>query len=177
MDSKPNSNQQQIYNCFAQLLDYPTPGYVEKISTCIDLLKAEYETAVSFMVDFQARVESLPMTRLEEVYTETFDINPACHIFAGHILFGESFKRNAFMASLAEEYQGRGFDTGKELADYIPLLLRFISVSDDTFANDIEVDCLVPVFQKMNANFPDDATNPYVPLLRSVSVVLEKAKA
>ena len=177
MSNKPNDNQQQIYACFAQLLNYPTSGYMEKIGIATDLLKVDYATTVPLMTDFQARIESIEMGRLEEVYTNTFDINPACHIFAGHILFGESFKRNAFMAVLAEEYEKREFAIGKELVDHIPLLLRFLSVSqpDDEFINDLAVDCLVPVFQKMNGNFPDDATNPYVPLLRSVSIFLEKS--
>lgn len=177
MSNELNDNQQQqIYACFAQLLDYPTPGYIESINTCIDLLKADYATAATLVADFQNRIKAIPMSRLEEVYTETFDINPACHIFAGHILFGESFKRNAFMASLAEEYQERNFSTGKELVDHIPLLLKFLSISspDDAFTEDLAADCLVPVFQKMNTNFPDDAANPYMPLLRSVSIVLEK---
>lgn len=176
MKNEPNQ-QQQIYHCFSQLLDYPTPSLVEHTGTCIDLLKPDYFDSAELLANFLFRIENLPLSRLEEVYTETFDINPACHIFAGHILFGESFKRNAFMTALAEEYQKRDFDTGKELVDHIPILLKFLSnfKLDDAFIQDLISDCLVPVFKKMNANFKDDATNPYVPLLRSVSVVLEKA--
>ncbi len=164
----------QIYRCFSLLLDYPTVNLVEQTKTSIDLLKKEY--SVEQMLNFLSFVESTPLGRLEEVYTSTFDINPACHIFAGHILFGESFKRGAFMAALSEEYQTRHFDAGKELADHIPVLFRFLSTldSNDTFANELIKDCLIPVFEKMNANFDDDSPNPYIPILDGVLVVLKK---
>ena len=165
--------RKQIYRCFSQLLDYPTISLVEQTKICIDLLKTEY--SVEHMLNFLSFVESTPLGRLEEVYTNTFDINPACHIFAGHILFGESFKRGAFMAALSEEYQTRQFDAGKELADHIPVLFRFLNTldSNDTFANELIKDCLIPVFEKMNANFDDASPNPYIPVLESVLIVLK----
>ncbi|RKZ60117.1 MAG: hypothetical protein DRR08_12145 [Candidatus Parabeggiatoa sp. nov. 2] len=172
------NRQPQIYRCLSSLLDYPTPNLVEQTRQGIDLLKKDYPQSAQQMASFLSFVESTPLGRLEEVYTGTFDINPACHIFAGHILFGESFKRGAFMARLTEEYQKREFETGKELADHIPLLLKLLGTLEpnDTFAKDLISDCLIPVFQKMNANFEEDSQNPYVPVLRSALVVLERAK-
>jgi len=80
------------------------------------------------------------------------------------------------MAALSEEYQTRHFDAGKELADHIPVLFRFLSRldSNDTFANELIKDCLIPVFDKMNANFDDDSPNPYIPILECVLVILKK---
>ncbi len=169
------NQQQQIYRCLSQLLDYPTEALGEQTRTCIDLLKGDYSQAAQQMESFLHFVETTELGRLEEVYTGTFDINPACHIFAGHILFGESFKRGAFMAELTEEYQKRHFDTKKELADHIPVLLRFLSglALDDTLAKELNSDCLIPVFQKMNDNFKEDSQNPYVPVLRTVPIVLQ----
>ena len=171
------NRQQQICQSLSILLDYPTPNLVEQTRQGVDLLKTDYPQAAEQMTSFLSFVETTPLGRLEEVYTGTFDISPACHIFAGHILFGESFKRNTFMFGLAEEYQKHNFEAGKELADHIPLLLKFLATLEpnDTFANELLSDCLIPVFQKMNANFEDDSSNPYVPVLRSALVVLEGA--
>ncbi|MEN8215296.1 MAG: nitrate reductase molybdenum cofactor assembly chaperone [Pseudomonadota bacterium] len=165
----------QTYRCFSNLLDYPTQNLVEQTRTCINLLKRDYPQAAEKMASFLKFAESTPLGSLEEVYTGTFDINPACHIFAGHILFGESFKRGAFMARLEEEYQKQGFDAKKELADHIPVLLNFLCTlePDDSLANDLIYECLIPVFQKMNDNFKDDSPNPYVPVLRSALIVLQ----
>ncbi len=91
------------------------------------------------------------------------------------LLFGESFKRGAFMAKLEEEYQEHGFDAKIELADHIPVLLNFLCVLDqnDALANELISECMIPVFKKMNDNFKDDSLNPYVPVLRSVLIVFQ----
>ncbi|MDM8558925.1 molecular chaperone TorD family protein [Candidatus Parabeggiatoa sp. HSG14] len=169
------AQQQQFYRCFSDLLDYPKPNLVEQTRTCIDELKKEYPQMAKKMGSFLNFVESTPSGRLEEIYTGTFDINPACYIYAGHILFGESFKRGAFMAKLSEEYQNRNFDKGTELADHVPILFNFLGTLDknDSFADSLIFDCLIPVFQKMNTNFKDNSSNPYMPVLRSALVVLE----
>ncbi len=170
------NQQQQIYRCLSQLLDYPAQNLIEQTRNCVDLFKSDDLQAAQQIESFLNFVETTDLGRLEEIYTGTFDINPACHIYAGHILFGESFKRGRFMAELVEEYQKRNFELGKELADYIPLLLRFLCTLDpeDSVAKDLLNECLIPVFEKMNDNFKDDSTNPYVPVLRTVLVVLQR---
>ena len=177
MKNENQENQQQLYRCFSQVLDYPTSALVEQTRQCIDLLKIEYPQLVDKMTHFLAFVENAALGHLEEVYTGTFDINPACHIFAGHILFGESFKRGSFMAGLEEEYQKHSFDKGSELSDHIPVILRFLNQLEphETIVADLLKDCLFPVMQKMNTNFADDSPNPYMPVLRSILVVLERA--
>ena len=172
-----NENNQQLYSCLSNLLDYPTLEIAEQTRQCIDRLKTAYPQSVEPITHFLSFLEETPSGRLEEIYTATFDINPACYIFAGHILFGESFKRGAFMAGLTEEYQNRGLDTSKELADHIPLLLKFLGTLDpnDALAKELISDCLIPVFQKMNTNFKENSSNPYVPVLRTASIVLEAA--
>ncbi|MBE9562129.1 MAG: nitrate reductase molybdenum cofactor assembly chaperone [Proteobacteria bacterium] len=167
-----NSENKQLYMCFSQLLDYPTTDLTIQTQACIDLLKVNYTEAAEQMTKFLKFVESGQLGYLEEVYTGTFDVNPACHIFAGHLLFGESFKRGAFMAGLEQEYKDHGFDTKIELSDHVPVLFRFVSSNDSDFSNELLKDCLIPVFDKMNANFKDDSLNPYMPVLRSVSLVL-----
>ncbi|MFK5970789.1 MAG: nitrate reductase molybdenum cofactor assembly chaperone [Candidatus Marithrix sp.] len=167
-----DSENKQLYICFSQLLDYPTADLGTQTQTCIDLLKTNHIEAAEQITKFLEFVQNKDIGYLEEVYTGTFDVNPACHIFAGHLLFGESFKRGAFMAGLEQEYKEHGFDTKIELSDHIPVLFRFVSSTDSDFANDLLKDCLIPVFAKMNGNFEDDSLNPYMPVLRTVSLVL-----
>ncbi len=168
--------RQQIYQSFSQLLNYPSSNLLEQTRATIDLLEKDYPQAAKLIAQFLGFVEKTELGRLEEIYTGTFDVNPACHIFAGHILFGESFKRNTFMAELAVEYEKQGFETEKELVDHIPLLLRFLCTvePEETIATDLLSECLIPVFEKMNENFKDDSTNPYVPVLRSTLIVLQE---
>jgi len=168
--------RQQIYQSFSKLLNYPSSNLIEQVRATIGLLETDYPQAAEYLNKFLSFVETTQLSNVEELYTGTFDVNPACHIFAGHLLFGESFKRNTFMAELAVEYEKRGFDTKQELVDHIPLLLRFLGELDpeETIAKELLAECLVPVFETMNDNFKDDSTNPYMPVLRGTLIVLQE---
>ena len=120
----------QIYLRFADLLDYPGPRILDQALECVDLLAQEEPQTVELIqgfVDFAGRT---PLGRLEEIYTGTFDVNPACYIYAGYLLFGESFKRGKFLVRLQEKYREHGFSAEKELADHVPVLFRFLATLD-----------------------------------------------
>ncbi|MBS1253328.1 MAG: hypothetical protein MAG451_02377 [Anaerolineales bacterium] len=169
--------RRRIYRCFADLLDYPGPNLADRTRRCVDLLGPDYPDAAEGIRDFLDFAENTPLGRLEEIYTGTFDVNPACYIFAGYMLFGESFKRGRFLVQLQEKYRERGFSAGDELADHVPVLFRFLATldSEDVLAEQLVDNCLVPVLQKMNANFKNDTEtpNPYARVLRAILVVLE----
>ena len=168
----------RVYLCFADLLDYPGPGLADQTRTCADLLALDHPEAAGCLQEFLDCVEGTPLGRLEEIYTATFDVNPACYIFAGYLLFGESFKRGKFLVRLQEKYRERGFSAGNELADHVPVLFRFLSTLDpeEVLAQELVEDCLLPVLGKMNASFKNDTDrpNPYSQVLRAILAVLEQ---
>jgi len=172
--------RQQVYLHFGNLLDYPTPEIASQTRECAALLALTEMEASSSLYQFLDIVESTPLGRLEEIYTGTFDVNPACYIFAGYMLFGESFDRAKFIVRLQERYRERGFSAGNELADHLAVMFRFLAILDpDTEqAQNLLEKCLVPVLQKMNANFKPDAErlNPYALVLRAILTVLEPEK-
>lgn len=175
--------RRDIYRCFAALLDYPTPGLADQTRQCVDLLRHDdgsgphRSEAAEGLGDFLDFVERTPLGRLEEIYTGTFDVNPACYIFAGYLLFGESFKRGKFLVQLQEKYREHGFSAGNELADHVPVLFRFLATLDpeDVLTQQLLDNCLIPVLQEMAANFKDDTepSNPYARVLRAVLTLLE----
>ncbi len=171
--------QRDLYHCFAALLNYPTPDLVDQARTCATLLTLDYPQAAAWVRDFLAFARKTPSGRLEEIYTATFDVNPTCFIYAGYILFGESFKRGKFLVRLQEEYRQRGFSWGNELADHLAVMVRFLAVLDDDdeeLAQSLVQDCLLPVFTKMLSNFNLDAEHPhpYSQVLRALVMVLER---
>jgi len=94
------------------------------------------------------------------------------------MLFGESFDRGKFLVRLQERYRERDFVWGNELADHIPVILRFLGRlgPDEELAQNLLDKCLVPVLRLMNNNFkPDDAepVNPYAAVLQTTLAVLE----
>jgi len=170
------ARQQQIYLRFGDLLDYPTPDLLSQARTCADLLKLDYPEAAGQIQSFAEWVESSPLGRLEEIYTGTFDMNPACYIFAGFILFGESFNRGKFLVRLQKEYRERGFSAGNELADHLAVMFRFMGIldPDEHTAQLLLKECFGPVLAKMNTGFKseNENPNPYRQVLRAILSLL-----
>lgn len=177
--------RQDTYRCFGALLDYPESDLLQQARTCADLLDQQAcHQAAAHIRDFVAYLENQPsLGRLEEIYTGTFDVNPACFIFAGYLLFGESFKRAKFLVRLQEKYAERGFSAGNELADHLAVMLRFMAVldeeseEDEKLARQLVENCFLPVLDQMSANFKPGESgelNPYADVLRAVSLTLEQ---
>lgn len=166
----------QMYRCLSRLLEYP-----EAPAACarelLDAVKMEYPETEVDIRKFIHCADEFPVERWEEIYTATFDVNPACYAYAGYHLFGESFKRGEFLAKLKEKFREHGFDAGKELPDHIGTIFHYLSVADegDALAEELVADCMIPALQQMIASFtePDPkAENPYLPLLRAAERIL-----
>jgi len=172
--------QQQTLLRFADLLDYPGPGLLDQARECADLLKPDQPEAAEHVAYFLEFAKSASPGQLEEIYTGTFDLNPACYIFAGYLLFGESFKRGKFLVGLQERYRERGFSAGNELADHLAVMFRFLATLEahEALAQELLEDCLLPVLQRMNKNFEHDneKPNPYARVLQAVLHVVEQAQ-
>ena len=167
--------QQRIFTLFGKLLDYPTPALAEQAKECAARLLLDRPEPAQQLYDFSAFAEHTQLGMMEEIYTGTFDVNPACYIFAGYMMFGESFDRGKFLVRLQERYRERGFKWGRELADHIPVILRFLGTLDgnEALAQNLIDKCLLPVLQKMHSNFEPDTNNPYFGVLRALIDVLK----
>ena len=117
----------QFFHNVGVLLDYPESSLLETAHESVVILEEEDFKAAEQIKKFAKFVEDTPPGRLEEIYTGTFDVNPACYIYAGYLLFGEGFKRGKFMVRLKEKFREHGFPIGNELPDHIPLLFRFLA--------------------------------------------------
>jgi len=128
--------------------------------------------ALDALDEFRAAVEPLRLERLQEIYAATFDVNPACCLYPGYHLFGESYKRGAFMAKLNGEYRERGFEPGNDLPDHLPTLLRFLATLDDSELRSwLVIQAIVPGLQTITAAF-EGTENPYGSLVRAALLAL-----
>ncbi len=76
--------------------------------------------------------ESSPLIRLQEQYTEVFDLKPAHSLNLTYHCFGDSEKRGPALSHIEEIYHRAGLDrTDGELPDYLPLVLEFIVEKPD----------------------------------------------
>ncbi len=151
--------QQPVYRLFADLLEYPTAvNLAEKAGACADLLAP---ATAALLNEFRAFVEQSPPERLEELYTNTFDLQVVCYPYVGYHLFGESYKRGAFLARLNEGYCAHGFSAGKELPDHLGVILRFLARGDSgEFGQTLLDEGLIPALNEMVGTFGDTSTEP-----------------
>ena len=57
---------------------------------------------------FGAFIEQHDLWEVEEAFTQTFDVNPACALDIGWHLFGEEYARGMFLVRMREELRKHG---------------------------------------------------------------------
>lgn len=151
----------EVYETLAALLEYPNESFPSRIGTA--------RTVAS---DFIARVGTLTLSELQELYTRTFDLNPVCALEIGYHLFGENYKRGEFLANLRETEAPFELGQEQQLPDYLPVLLRLLNkLKDEELRASLIGECLIPGVEKMLASLKD-GENPYRWLLEAVRTKL-----
>lgn len=145
------TEMRDLYRCFAQILEYPTGATLSAALTVQGLLLNENPQAAAQLKEFHEYAAALPPGRLEEVYTGTFDLDAACHPYIGYHLFGETYKRSAFLVELKQRYAAEGFVFSQtELPDHLAIILHFLAVTRDRMqAHEIARDAILPVLDRM----------------------------
>lgn len=166
-----------VYPLFADLLEYPTPALGGQVSACIKLLKLQQPETVERLLAFQSGLCERSLAQMEELYTSTFDMQPVCYPYVGFHLFGESYKRGAFMAKLVEGYRQHGFAAGNDLPDHLPVILRFLALESaelgNDFSNALLFEGLIPALEKMIRSLEGQPNHPYGALLSALWIFLQ----
>lgn len=141
----------RLCGALADLLDYPRAGLDEPMATCLDLAGRLAPAATDDLEAFAAFVDACTPGQLEEAYTAFFDLNPICSPYVGHLLFGESYKRSAFLVSLGERYRAHGFEAGDaELADRLSVVMRYVAICPDPEERRMTVsEAILPALDRM----------------------------
>ncbi len=117
---------QELCRDFAALLSYPGQGVVEEAAVCSEHLKQISPEASVPLESFIRFLEANDISRIEEAFTGTFDLQSLCHPYVGYQLCGESQQRTMFMIKLRELYQQYDFTPGNELPDHLTEVMRFL---------------------------------------------------
>lgn len=163
------------YFVFADLLEYPVAPALQKAEEALSRIAPEIAATVRKFIGFSA---SRSIQRIQELYTVTFDMQPVCYPYIGYHLYGESYKRGAFMAQLNETYRAVNFSAGLELPDHLPAILRFLGQSEENrsgeFGRALIGSGVIPALEKMLAVFGAESENPYCDLLSALKLFLER---
>ncbi len=149
--------QRNHYRKLAALLEYPQDGYPERVCEIRDSLAELYPVACEELDHFLKLLPVHNLTTMQELYTRSFDVQAMTTLDVGYVLFGDDYKRGVLLANLNSEYREANVDTGTELADHIPNLLRLMEVlKDEEVLHDLAYAILAPALLEMMREFSAD---------------------
>jgi nitrate reductase assembly molybdenum cofactor insertion protein NarJ len=163
----------KIYTHIAQLFTYPT-GDLRSATVQLMVEFQKYgQSAVDEFLHVAQHFTSKPTSELQEYYIRTFDVNAACYLDIGYVLFGEESKRGQFLLNMKNEQLKAGNDCGTEFADHLPNVLTLLpKIGDHLFREELVVSMVLPALRHMLENFRTEE-NRYRGLLKLLVSVLE----
>ncbi|MBI4265466.1 MAG: molecular chaperone TorD family protein [Acidobacteria bacterium] len=162
------------FEALAALLAYPRPDYRARLAACREALRTGGADAIGHLEAFASRVDGLTLEQLQERFTGTFDLNPACTLDVGWHLFGEQYERGAFLVEMREALRAHGVPESVELADHLTHLLMLLGRLDGARAADLASRALEPALERVLSSLAGTG-NPFEPLLRATSVMVAHA--
>ncbi len=184
------TGERHLFHLYALILEYPRSDLSETVRECQALVPLENPEAAALLGGFCTYLDSTPLERLQEVYTVTFDLDATYHPYVGHHLFGESYKRSAFLVGLKERYQTFGYTFSEsELADHLAVMVGFLAVCEDAvLTKELIQDALLPGLERMVKEDQDGARSPhgdeqgserspYQQVLQALRMILEQQLA
>jgi len=135
------------------------------------VLQGELPAAAKEASAFGAFAEQHEIWELEEVYTRTFDVNPACALEVGWHLFGEEYARGMFLVRMREELRKYGLPESAELTDHLTHVLAVVAAMPDDEAARFVQACVQPAVEKMKAALENKET-PYKHVVACLAAVL-----
>ena len=164
--------RQEICRYFVTLLNYPNDEVKQTAAICYTRLKEFYPDTAEHLRGFIRFLEEEQASRVEEVFTATFDLQQQCYPYVGYQLCGENQHRTMFLIKLREIYRQHDFVAGNELPDHLCEVLRFVGmVADQECYHEIVQDGLLPTLEKILQNI-EAADHPYGNLLNALQSFL-----
>jgi len=147
-------DQRSQYQLLASLLEYPDADYPQRVRKIREGLDDIYSSAVNELDQFLELLPADDLTTMQELYTRSFDVQATTTLDVGYVLFGDDYKRGVLLANLNSEYREAEIDTGTELADHIPNLLRLMAIlKDEEVLRDLAYAILAPALLEMIREF------------------------
>src|SRR5271166_3799703 len=134
-----------IFKAFSALLSYPSEDMRRALPEIADVIRATPLLASRERNDLLDLINDLGRGDLlgaEERYVDLFDRGRALSLNLFEHLHGESRDRGEAMIDLRQIYEQAGFElSARELPDYLPVVLEYLSCRDLAEARAMLADC------------------------------------
>lgn len=161
----------KVLNAFATLLSYPTQHTAQAAELLYIVLHGEITNAAEEITKFGSFLERSDPTLVEESFTSTFDVNPACALEVGWHLFGEEYARGLFLVRMRQELRRFNLPESVELTDHLSHVLAVVAAMPDVEATRFVKACVQPAVDKMNDAIAKSDT-PYRHVVSALSIVI-----
>ena len=129
--------------------------------------------AAKAMANFLGQIEGKTLAEWEELHTETLDLSPKFVPYVGHAVWGENYRRGAFMADLSRSMAENEIDLYGELPDHLDPIMRYIDNCPEPLSDVVEV--LEMALMRMSKELKNaDKGNPYRHALDAAQAVAEE---
>ncbi len=169
---KPVSEKERTLGTISRLLSYPDESYTQLAELLYVLVQCELPDAAKKISEFGQFVEQCEGVELEEVYTRTFDVNPACALEIGWHLFGEDYMRGQFLVRMRGELTKYEIAESTELPDHLAHVLAVLALMPDDEASQFSHACVFPALHKMQQSLEKNQS-PYRHLIWCLLHLLE----
>jgi nitrate reductase delta subunit len=157
-----------LLESIAGLLTYPDERYHDIATSAAT--SATVESAAP-LVAFANATRDYTVVELQELYIQTFDLNPVCSLEVGWHLFGENYDRGILLVRMRGLLEIHGIPESTELPDHLTHALLLLDRMSDEQSLDFAAACVVPALHKMSAAI-DGKENVFEPVLESILRVL-----
>lgn len=157
------------YSMLANLFRYPDDDFIFHLNENQDFLNEFYPAAGKELQPFSDYMNHCQPDNRMELYTKTFDVQPICYLDLGYVMFGEDYKRGAFLLNMQEEQSKINNDCGTDLSDNICNVLTLMTKSEDVdFVEDLVWRIFNPCVKKMIAEFNSARVDMKLKILRKM---------
>lgn len=134
-----------LFRALSALLSYPSRDMRQALPEIADVVRSTPLLAPrerGGLLELIAELGSGDLLKAEERYVDLFDRGRALSLHLFEHLHGDSRDRGEAMVDLKRVYERAGFDlSARELPDYLPVLLEYLSCRDLAEAREMLGDC------------------------------------
>ena len=160
----------KTYKILSLLLSYPNDELQKFLPQVDKDLKEEsllQENEITEIAKFCKRFNELDLTNWQGEYVQLFDYSRSVSLHIFEHIKGDSRDRGQAMVNLMEFYKEKGMHlTSKELPDYIPAFLEFLSTQSITKSSELLGET-VNIMDKINEALNENE-NPYSSIFKAI---------
>jgi nitrate reductase delta subunit len=164
--------QAEKLDSLAALLRYPDESYFRSAQICQGALRGVPSDILALLENFCRRISSLSTEELQELFTQTFDLNPVCSLEVGWHLFGEQYERGEFLVRMRQQMRRFGVAESTELPDHLTHVLSVLGRMEQEEAEKFASACVYPALDKMRAGLAEK-DNLFEVVLELIARVME----